>query len=335
MSSMTTVEPGSTARCGTLEGSSGESAGSAAPCADRSSRFLNRAGTIARTRTLPRRSDRRGARRPRVPAERSRLRGKDVAERPCRRAARTTGAAPVRSSPPVALRSMPHEPSTPAFLQLPGSSFSPLEVLRRLFTQELLDGRWIDLLQIVGRLTRRSWRSSSLICWSSSISFHRLAHRQIVVAAKVVAAAEFLVRPSWSRCMASWAISASSRSSFMNRLDIISCSWRRCRRHAVEERLELPGLAARAARAARRGSRPRGILAPLLLERVEVGLVALGALPQHLVEVAASSRACPEVVGALFWRDCFMPCMNGCIICCWSDFISSWKRRSASGSVKL
>src|SRR5712692_9667690 len=36
------------------------------------------------------------------------------------------------------------------------------------------------------------------------------------------------VSPSWSRCMASWAISASSRSSFMNRLDIISWSWRRC-----------------------------------------------------------------------------------------------------------
>ncbi len=69
-------------------------------------------------------------------------------------------------------------------------------------------------------------------------------------------------------------------------------------RHAVEHRLELPGLAAELLEQLVEALDPGEILAPLLLERVEVGLVALGALPQHLVEVAHHLAHAPEVVGA-------------------------------------
>ena len=103
---------------------------------------------------------------------------------------------------------------------------------------------------------------------------------------------------SSSRFMASWAISASSRSSFMKRLDhhlleLVALSGR----HAVEQRLHLadlsPDLLEQLVEALDAGE----VLTPLLLERVEVGLVALGALPQHLVEVAHHLAHALEVVG--------------------------------------
>jgi hypothetical protein len=167
------------------------------------------------------------------------------------------------------------------------SSLQPLEVLRRFLADELLDVDRIDLLQIVRRLHAAQLALEPPPSgWFSSISFIASLHRDVVLAAEVVALAELWVRPSWSSVhrelghlgLQPLVLHEQARHHL---LELAALS----RRHAIEERLHLPGLTPELLEQLIEALDAGEVLTPLLLERVEVGLVALGALPQHLVEV--------------------------------------------------
>ena len=138
-----------------------------------------------------------------------------------------------------------------------------------------------------------------------------------------------------SRFMASWAISASSRSSFMKSDCIISWScWRWPGERLCISDCIWPICLAICSSSWSRLSAPGKFCPHLSLKAWKSGSPPWARSLSMRFKSLSISRMRFKSSGVRFWSPCCMPCMKGLSICSWSERISSSNLRFASASVK-
>ena len=184
-------------------------------------------------------------------------------------------------------------------LQLLGDLAQPLEIAGGLLAEQPLDLGGVDLLEVVGRLGAAELALELLHLLHLVHQLHGLAHRQLVVAAEVVAAAQLLGdaelvevhRELGHLGLEPLVLHEQARHHLLELAALLG-------RHALHERLHARRLPRDLVEQLVEALDVREVLPPLLLERVEVGLVAFRALAQHAVDVAQHLAHPLHVVGA-------------------------------------
>ncbi len=201
---------------------------------------------------------------------------------------------PRRQLEPIALAL-----EVPGLLELLGDFLQPLEVAGRFLAEQPLDLGRIDLLEVVRRLGATELALELLHLLHLVHQLHGLAHGHFVVAAEVVAAAQLLGdaelvevhRELGHLGLEPLVLHEQARHHLLELATLLG-------RHALHERLHARCLPRDLVEQLVEALDAREVLPPLLLEGVEVGLVALRALAHHAVDVAEHLAHPLHVVGA-------------------------------------
>ncbi len=184
------------------------------------------------------------------------------------------------------------------FLQLLGHLAQALEVAGRLLAQELLDLLRVDLLEVVGIAHLLDLPLELVELAELVHQLHGLLHREVVVAAEVVALAVGR-RHELAQVHAELAqLGLEPLVLHEERLHHVLELAALAGRHAREQRLHLAGLLGDLLHELVEVLGAREVVAPLLLEGVEVRLAPLRAVLEHAVEVAHHLPHPLEVLGA-------------------------------------